>query len=185
MKLNSSTTAHLLPSSLSKRQYDVSGSTFYKQFKIKYMITYVLTISQKFPKTHIRSGGETNFYPLILRGKKKHTIRGNYELWAKRFEKIKAGKAILSIRIWEGKPYNSKQIELLTFDNTKGIGIEKILFDDYLYSCLINNKRFSVGSEMIAENDGLTPNDFENWFRGYDFSKPMAIIHFTDFRYCH
>lgn len=149
------------------------------------MTTYVLTISQKFPTTHNKRGQETNFYPLILRGNKKHTIRGNYELWAKRFKKIDEGKAILSLRIWEGKPYNSKQIELLKFDNTKGIGIEKILFDDYLYSCQINGKRFSVTSEMIAENDGLTPTDFEEWFKGYDLSKEMAIIHFTDFRYCH
>lgn len=147
------------------------------------MTTYVLTISQKFPTTHVRKGQETNFYPLILRGQKKHTIRGNYNLWAKRFEKISQGKAILSLRIWEGKPYNSKQIELLQFDNTKGIGIEKILFDDYLYSCQINGKRFSVSSEMIAENDGLTCSDFEEWFKKYDFSKEMAIIHFTEFRY--
>jgi hypothetical protein len=148
------------------------------------MITYVLTISQRFPTTHKRKGESTNFYPLILSGKKKHTIRGNYDLWAKRFEKINQGKAILSLRVWEGNPYNSPQKELLKFDNTNGIGIEKILFDDYLYTCQINGKRFSVESEMIAENDGLNSTDFEEWFKGYDFSKPMAIIHFTDFRYC-
>ena len=26
-------------------------------------------------------------------------------------------------------------------------------------------------------------DDFKEWFKGYDLSKPMAIIHFTAFRY--
>lgn len=147
------------------------------------LITYVLTISLKFPATHRRKGEQTNFYTLILRGHKKHTIRGNYELWRKRFDKIKEGKAILSVRCWEGKPRNSKQIELLQFDNTKGIGIEKIVFDDYLYTCLINDKRFEFNSEMIAENDGLNSMDFEEWFKGFDMSKEAVIIHFGPFRY--
>lgn len=72
----------------------------------------------------------------------------------------------------------------MRFDKTNGIGVERILFDDYLNSCQINDKKFSVSREMIAENDGLTPSDFKNWFKGYKFTKPMAIIHFTDFRYC-
>jgi len=35
----------------------------------------------------------------------------------------------------------------------------------------------------LAKNDGLSLQDFKDWFKGYDFSKPMAIIHFTRFRY--
>lgn len=147
------------------------------------MKTYVLTVSQNFPKTHPRSGEPTNFPTAIQSGKKKHTIRGNYDLWAKRFEQINAGKAILSVRVWEGKPYNSKQKELFQLDKTVGIGLQKVLFDDYLYSCLIDGKRVSVSSALIPENDGLNTQDFECWFKGYDFSEPMAIIHFTDFRY--
>ena len=71
----------------------------------------------------------------------------------------------------------------MKLDKSNGIGIEKILFDDYLYSCQIEGNRFSVTSEMIPENDGLAQSDFEEWFKGYDFSKEMAIIHFTNFRY--
>ena len=38
---------------------------------------------------------------------------------------------------------------------------------------------------MLAENDGLTLADWEAWFSNpkYDLSEPMAIIHFTKFRY--
>lgn len=148
------------------------------------MITYVLTVSQKFPATHKKAGQPTGFPLAIKHYDKIHTIRGNYDLWAKRFEKINAGKAILSVRIWEGKPYASKQLEIFKYDYTHKIGVEKILFDDYLYSCQINEKRFGNMWEL-SKNDGLSDEDFEHWFKKYDLSKPMAIIHFTDFRYCH
>lgn len=149
------------------------------------MKTFVLTVSKQFPKTHPKSGIDTGFVENIsmlftVNNTKIHTIRGNYELWDKRAKAINDGKAILSVRYWSGKPYNSKQVEICRLEK---IGIEKILFDDYLYSCQINDKRFSVASEMIAENDGLTSEDFEHWFKGYDFTKPMAIIHFTNFKY--
>lgn len=35
----------------------------------------------------------------------------------------------------------------------------------------------------IALNDGLSFEDWENWFKNYDLAQPMAIIHFTKFRY--
>jgi len=36
---------------------------------------------------------------------------------------------------------------------------------------------------QLANNDGLSAEDFEAWFKGYNLSEPMAIIHFTEFRY--
>lgn len=163
------------------------------------MKTHVLIISITFPKIHKRAGEETNFIDKIQIGldigeycnlpfppydPKLHTIRGNYELWAKRIKEVQEGKAILSLRYWSGKPYNSKQFEFCKLDKDSGIGIQKIDFStDYLYTVLIDGKRFPFSHDMIAEHDGLTENDFEEWFKGYDLSKPMAIIHFTKFRY--
>lgn len=147
------------------------------------MITYVLMLSTQFPSYHIRAGKPTNFIDSIQNKTKIHTIRTNYELWKKRFEKIDQGLAVLSVRYWKGIPYKSKQIESFIFDKSDGIGIEKILFYDYLYSCQIEDVGFSVSGLMIPKNDGLNSADFENWFKGYDFSKPMAIIHFTKHRY--
>lgn len=40
-----------------------------------------------------------------------------------------------------------------------------------------------IDREILANNDGLSKEDWQEWFRGYDLSKPMAIIHFTKFRY--
>ena len=144
--------------------------------------TYVLTISQTFPTTHPRKGEPTTFFKQFWDGDKIHTIRGNYELWEKRIEEIKNGKAVLSIRKWTGKPYNSPQKEECRMDSRSRIGVQKIEFDDYLYSALIDGNRFG-DIHKLAKNDGLAFADFEAWFKGADISKPFVIIHFTNFRY--
>ena len=41
----------------------------------------------------------------------------------------------------------------------------------------------SVTIYDLAANDGLSTNDWLDWFKNYDLTKPMAIIHFTKFRY--
>ena len=38
-------------------------------------------------------------------------------------------------------------------------------------------------AEMLSKNDGLTVEDWRNWFKDYDLSLPLVIIHFTPFRY--
>lgn len=154
--------------------------------KSKKLTTYVLMVSRTFPNYHPRKGQETHFPHLIQQavdnhGRAKiHTIRGNYDLWKKRIDKVNEGKAVLSLRYWSGKPYHSEQIEFLQL--TKA-GIQGIRMDyDYLYTVLVDGKPLgNVGA--IAGNDGLSFNDFEHWFCKADLSKPMAIIHFTDFRY--
>jgi len=147
------------------------------------MKTYVITVSRNFPGKHPRKGEETCFIEKIKSGVKLHTIRGNYELWVKRFEKIEKGEACLSLRYWEGKPYSSKQVEFLRLDKSDGIGIQKVEFFDYLYGVNIDDRPQGTFINVLAKNDGLNNADFESWFRGYDLSKPMALIHFTKFRY--
>lgn len=149
------------------------------------MKTYVLTISQHFPKTHISAGEKTNFIEKIEEGIKLHTIRANYYLWEKRFTEINAGRACLSIRVWTGKPYKSKQSEIFRLTKADGIGLEKLTFSDgFFNSMLIDGKYcFSDIENSIAKNDGLTFIDYYNWFKDYDLTRPMAIIHFSKFRY--
>lgn len=178
------------------------------------MKTYLLTVSRTFPKTHKRTGQETYFVgrilsELILSGlidrnvaerlkinmdlffpcnPKLHTIRSNYELWAKRVKKIQEGKAILSIRYWSGKPYNSKQVEICQLDKNSGIGVQKLgFYYDRIDEPFIDTPEQHIGyvgkTNLFAKNDGLSLEDFKDWFRKYDLNKPMAIIHFTTFRY--
>jgi len=175
------------------------------------MKTYVLTVSRYFPKTHKRAGEQTHFttkielnetiwggtkstleLSLMEFGKPKiHTIRQNVELWQKRISEIKKGNAILSIRYWSGKPYNSKQVEICQLDKDSGIGIEELDLSVFkeLGMCFINYNELTfsgakqVSHKELAKNDGLSIFDFIEWFKKYDLSKPMAIIHFTKFRY--
>lgn len=175
------------------------------------MKTYVLTVSRYFPTTHKRKGEPTCFVEKIYSGQKLygmcdecshydcfhceiglnpkiHTIRSNYELWAKRIKEVQEGKAIISIRYWSGKPYNSKQVEVCQLDKDSGCGVQELWFKKqslHLPTIDTNSSGFYVVPELntLAKNDGLSLEDFKEWFKGYDLSKPMAIIHFTSFRY--
>lgn len=171
------------------------------------MKTYYLTLSQTFPATHPRKGEHTYFkekfeqaqaitkagkFPCVLPypdfiEPKYHTIRANYPFWAKRFEKINAGEAVLSVRQWSGKPYRSKQIEIARLTKDDGIGLQKL---EFVPCCGIIGATVVIDGEdkfmskiTLAANDGLTHDDWLDWFKSYDLSKPLAIIHFTNFRY--
>lgn len=155
----------------------------------KKLITYYLTLSQVFPSTHCRAGEPTGFKD-SLRKTKLHTIRANYDFWARRFEKIAAGEAVLSIREWVGKPYGkgSTQREICRLTRDDGIGLQRLDFaNGTLSSAWIDFSNHLIKTcikpELLARNDGLSLNDWREWFMGYDLSKPMAIIHFTKFRY--
>jgi hypothetical protein len=154
------------------------------------MKTHVITVSRTFPKTHKRAGELTNFIDKIIKrnsvfyefiGSKKHTIRSNYTLWSKRINDVNDGKAVLSIRFWEDKPYRSKQVEICRLDKSSGIGIQKVEFVGAT-EVKIDGKYFQGHVEYISNNDGLSFDDFLDWFKSYP-KQPMAIIHFTEFRY--
>ena len=94
---------------------------------------------------------------------------------------------MLSIRQWTGKPYRSKQVEIARLTADNGIGIQKLSFHNdkdgvpSLKFFDIDGKY--IDREILANNDGLAEEYWQEWFRDYDLSKPMAVIHFTKFRY--
>lgn len=174
---------------------------------MKKLTTYVLTVSRYFPATHKRKGEPTCFVEKILSDQipcglisknevekhdpfsmfvfntdspKIHTIRSNYLLWKERIDKIHDGKAVLSLRYWSGKPYNSKQVEFCQLDKDSGVGIQKINDPTNFIFAPING--IAISWDEVAKNDGLSFNDFCDWFK-IRSSEPMAIIHFTSFRY--
>lgn len=168
---------------------------------------YRLGVSRNFPTTHPRKGEETYFVDKIYVGQKwfgicdrcehrdcghcetalnpkLHTIRSNYELWAKRMSEVQEGRAIIELFYWSEKPYNSKQVVFATLDKDSGCGVQKI--DSFMWQFAYiksNDKIELIEIETLSKNDGLSLEDFKAWFKGYDLSKPMAIIHFTKFRY--
>lgn len=171
---------------------------------MKAMKVYVLTLSQTFPVYHPKAGKSTRFGAKVgdtIAEKqdtkkvdsdyKRHTIRGNYDLWRKRFDEIEAGKACLSVRKWTGKPYASKQEEIVRLTYRDGIGMELLCFadnhskkDKELHIPIVGGTT-EIDYHTLAANDGLSLQDWEDWFTygDYDLSEPMVIIHFTKFRY--
>lgn len=159
------------------------------------MKTYVITLSQVFPATHPRYGEPTGFEHKVIAAVsgwgdhwlKIHTIRANYELWHKCFESIERGEACLSIRQWTGKPYASKQREIARLTKGDGIGLQRLFFhpdrdgQHVWWNFNIDGRYDDV--HKLAQNDGLSYEDWRAWFKDYDLSKPLAIIHFTKFRY--
>lgn len=162
------------------------------------MKTYVITLSKIFPKGHIRVGDDTYFHKKLIKGINKeqipdtlfwkyltpkiHTIRANYHFWEKRIAEVERGDACLSIRQWSGKAYRSKQVEIVNLTNEDCVGIQKLEFVDGKIGLPRIGIEYQKKQEL-AKNDGLSFDDWESWFKGYDLTQPMAIIHFTKFRY--
>lgn len=165
---------------------------------------YVITLSVVFPVTHPRAGESTLFRQRFKRARicakcrstkntalcmcvrecislysKKHTMRANYVLWEARFKEIEAGRACLSIRQWTGKPYASKQVEIARLTKEDGIGLQFCRI--YKNTAIIDGH--PIDKEVVAWNDGLSLEDWEAWFKNYDKTKSLAVIHFTDYRY--
>lgn len=151
------------------------------------MKKYIITLSKFFLKQHIRAGEETGFKDSFLKGKKVHTIRANYNLWEARIKEVQEGNAVLSIRQWSRIPYRSKQNEITELSKEDGVGIQKLTFNKdsngmfFLEDYDIDGKYIEL--DKLASNDGLLTEDWSRWFKKYDLSKPMAVIHFTSFRY--
>lgn len=178
------------------------------------MKTYVIMLAKTFPRGHFAEGRLTFFKEKMMlalgcphcdteqdlsgdniskcnscmyatMNKKLHTIRGNYELWESRFKEIDAGKACLSIREWEGKPYRSKQVEIIRLTKEDGIGLQRLSFAMNSHAHPFIDGISSVKADEIAHNDGITYFEWREreWFSDCDLSKQFAIIHFTKFRY--
>lgn len=108
--------------------------------KEKKIIRYRIPISRTFPATHPRTGQQTFFVQkiekvlgmkyldVLMEILKLHTIRANYPLWVKRFEKIHRGEAVLEPYYWTGKPYRSKSITIFQLGKDDGVGIQKLEF---------------------------------------------------------
>lgn len=150
------------------------------------MKTFVITISRQFPKSHKNAGAETYFINAITGGAKLHTIRANYKLWNNRIEEVLDGKAQISLRFWTDKPYGSKQGFIKELYNKDGIGCQKLLFlegDIRQPHIETEDGLRPVTIEELAANDGLSVTDWLEWFKSYDLKEPLAVIHFTKFRY--
>jgi hypothetical protein len=157
---------------------------------MKGMKTLVITLSKTFPKQHPKAGQPTGFADKIQISK-LHTCRQNVEYWSEKIDKLKADGGVLSIRQWSGTPRRSPQ-ETIVDIPAENIGyslIEWFLYyhPDYIRCWEMENGRKKsykyINLEELASNDGLSVDDFKSWFKDYDLTKPLIMIHFTKFRY--
>ena len=172
------------------------------KLKEKKLKVYVITLSKNYQVGHPKAEQPTFFkykflnmvfdYPcsvieandgpdIVIEDRKGHTIRKNFELWKKRIDEVIEGKAVLSVREWTGKPYNSPQVEIALLTAKDGVGIQKL--EATPLGWFIDSYDSDVTNEILAKNDGLSLEDFKAWFKNYKITEPMAIIHFTNFRY--
>jgi len=149
------------------------------------MQTHVLLLSKAFFKNHPKAGKPTDFKQKLSLNQKIHTVRLNYAYWVYKIKEVMAGRAILSIRQWSGNPYNSIQIELKQLTAADNIGIQPIFINfNHEWPIRVNNRKLNKSERIyLAANDGLSLLDFKNWFGCDDYQEPMALIHFTGFRY--
>lgn len=161
----------------------------------------VVTVSKKFFPQHPRKGEETLFREKVLSGSKRHTCRSNYEYWKKKIERLKEVGGVLSVRQWSANPYRSPQ-EIVKDIPAELVGIQKLElhrerkehYDElvniravyYDWTAQIDGWEHPI--DLLAENDGLTPEEFKAWFAPvFDKEKvetlEFAIIHFTKERY--
>ena len=147
----------------------------------------ILLFSRVFPPSHSKAGKPTGFAEKLAAGTKIHTIRADKKGWWKDGEKaINSGKKYLSMKQWIGRPYNSGQI---TLGERERIGLQSITMtyslDDPLPKAWVDGKQVPV--ELLAKNDGLSVEDFVEWFFGTKLYSGNVfegvIIHLTDFRY--
>ena len=145
----------------------------------------VVTLCRVFPVTHSLAGKPTEFEGKLKEHKKIHTIRYNKNgVWDKRYKDIASGKKYLSVREWTGRPYNSEQREFAQYDK---IGLQHITMsygvDDAVPQIWIDGKQIPI--EIVAKNDGLTVEQFVEWFFGESKSNVFegVVLHFTSFRY--
>lgn len=91
----------------------------------------------------------------------------------------------LAMKEWTGRPYNSEQRDLTQRTREDGIGLQKI---EMIYTAgtilMAKVDDEFVDPAIIAKNDGLSLEDFIEWFfHGKAGSFSGKIIHFTDYRY--
>ena len=99
------------------------------------------------------TGNEEIFNTELLKG---HTIR-----MGRHFMPVDE----LTLAVWSGVPYRSKQIKLWTGD-IRAVDIEiVVLAKDYISFIEADKDTPPIDVFKLATNDGLSPQDFIDWFK--------------------
>lgn len=151
------------------------------------MKTHVLLVPRVFPEGHKRAGEETGFAEMIQNGKKIHILMDRFETWRERIRQVKEGSAFLSIRYRTGNSEKSRQVEIKQMKAIDILYLEvrrlEWRTDCVLVASHLPHLMYRVPYRDIARNEGMTEEDFRDWYKDADPKEPLALIHLTPFRY--
>ena len=142
---------------------------------------YVLMLQSHFHAKHPRKGSRTLFEQLVQRGVKIHTFRDNFQELLRQSHGNNAGTGYMSLRVWEGKPYHSKQREVKRLYRIGVQDAEAQVTDGSL--CLVIDGKNHQAPWCVASSDGMCMGDLQEWL--CPDGKPWSgcLVHFTDMRY--
>ena len=160
----------------------------------------ILTLSKRFMKDHPRAGEPTGFREKVLSGEKIHTCRLHTSKgwWEGIIQNLRRQGGELHLRQWTGKPYASPQ-ETLKILPSAAVHTQLLTLSvrhipergAIAYGASVEGRQ--VPLELLAKNDGLTFQDYIDWFRPLldRVTDPktgcgevtLTIIHFTEFSY--
>ena len=137
-------------------------------------------------KDTFKEGKKTNkpscFAKKVIAGQKVHTIRANFDYWAKKISRVKDTAGKLSVREWSAAPYRSPQ-NIILIVPASITGVQKLQLtrsrevvshfiegraEPFLkkrteeYTALVDGEPIIL--ETLAANDGLTVEEFKEWF---------------------
>ena len=125
---------------------------------------YYIILGKSFPRPSENSGKGTEFTKKVTDGVKVQTIRTDYGKWIKIAEAINKDEAILSIRAWGGRPYNSNQVEVCYCDR-----IEVLHFRAGVYQNQ-NNK------VVFVEGKPITGTELDQFARDEGFADSYEMF---------
>lgn len=138
----------------------------------------VITFSPFFPGYHPRKGEQTHFIEMVVKSfaqcgiptgefdEYRHFDEEFYETCEPKGHTVRAGHRFsagekFSPRVWAGRPYNSQQIIIAPDVEIKSVWN----FRTYTAGPIYLEGLTPYDLDLLAKNDGLSKQDFLDWFR--------------------
>lgn len=119
----------------------------------------------------------------IIKERKKHTCRSNYEYWKNKIAKLQEKGGVLSVRQWIGQPYHQPGQEVIVDIPAEVVGVQKLelrrerkvtqvyetgkkepITESITYDWTAEVDGWETPISLLAQNDGLTVEEFKAWF---------------------
>ena len=127
------------------------------------------------PRCHVSKADCPNICNSVRVSPKIISLHQSYAWWKKRFDTLFKENGVISLCY-------GVNIEFLRLRVEDGIGIQKLIFEDgSLLKPMVDGKYISI--KDLSKHFGLRWEDFKEWCDRYDLTQPLAIIHYTGFRY--